>query len=267
MSSEDLIDRAWAAFDEESFDEAEAFARRALMIDPDSIEARIAAARSLVNRERHAEALPLLREAEAIDPDDPETRAVLGIALFEMCMFEEALDNLRRASRLGADSPDVHYWLGLSLERRGEHRVADECFERAHRLEPDDYPLPMRIARAEFMRAVEDARARLPKDYDPFLENVAIRVEDLPDEAILRDSDPPLDPCLLGLFVGVPVTEKGVTDASPHLPDMVFIFQRNLERLCSDRETLVEEISKTLYHEIGHYMGRDEDELEEMGMG
>lgn len=236
------------------------------MVDPDSLEARIAVARALLNKEDYQSALPLLRKAAELAPDDPETRTILGIALFEGCQFEEALESLRLGITLGADSPDSHYWLALSLERRGEYPAADRSFARAHRIDPDQYPLPVRMSREECLRAVEEARSRLPQEYDSYLENLAIRVEDLPDEAILKEFEPPMDPCLLGVFVGVPLKEKLVSDSSLRLPDMVFIFQRNLERSCRDSETLVEEICKTLYHEIGHYLGRDEDELAELGM-
>src|SRR5207249_1201938 len=110
-SSEELIDRAWEAFDEENYDEAEACARRALLIEPDSIEARLAAARSLINLEEYEGAIPLLRESAALEPGDSETRTFLGIALFESCRFAEALVELRLAIDLGADSPDASYWL------------------------------------------------------------------------------------------------------------------------------------------------------------
>jgi predicted Zn-dependent protease with MMP-like domain len=123
------------------------------------------------------------------------------------------------------------------------------------------------MPREECLRAVEEARQRLPKEFDELLENVAIRVEDLPDEAVLKEFEPPMDPCLLGLFVGVPLGEKSSIDRIPGLPDTVLIFQRNLERSCDDRETLVDEIFTTLYHEIGHYLGFDEDDLVERGIG
>jgi predicted Zn-dependent protease with MMP-like domain len=261
LSSDELIERAWDALDEEEYDEAEALGRRALMIDPDSVDARIGVARALINKEDYAAAMPLLVEAVELAPDDPEIRTDLGIALFESCDFAEAAKHLDKALELGADSPDAYYWSGLSLERRGSYPAADARFEEAHALDPQGYPLPVRLSRKECMAAVEEARLRLPREFDKYLENVAIRLEDLPSEGILKDFDPPMDPCLLGLFVGVPVTEKSAMDTTPHLPDTVFIFQRNLERSCEDHETLVHEIFDTLYHEIGHHFGFDEDAL------
>jgi predicted Zn-dependent protease with MMP-like domain len=266
VTRDELLDRAWRAFDDESYEEAEALARRALMADPDSVEARLAAARALANQEDYGAALPLLREAIALDGGDAEARTVIGICLFETCSFAGALENLEKAAALGADTPDFYYWFGMLLERTGKYEEAEEHFKRAHHLDPDCYPLPMRLSRQECVRAVEEARALLPHEYDACLENVAIRVEDLPSDELLEDEDHDMDPCLLGLFVGVPITEKAGSGASVEMPDMIFIFQRNLERSCPDRETLVEEIAKTLYHEIGHYMGRDEDELTELGM-
>jgi len=266
MASEELIDRAWTAFEDENYDEAEACARRALLIDPDSVEARLAAARSLINKEEYEAAIPLLREAAALEPDDSEARTFLGISLFESCRFREAIAQLRLAVDLGEDSPDASYWLGLAVERTGDYEEADQRFRTAHEIDPEHFPLPVRISREECQKAVEEARGRLPRDYDPVLENVAIRIEPLPDESILTDTRPPLDPCLLGLFVGVPITEKSATGGPPSLPDQIFIFQRNLERSCPGRASLVDELYKTLYHEIGHYLGRDEDELAELGM-
>ena len=265
QSIDELIERAWDALDDEDFDEAEALGRRALMVDPSSVDARIGVARALINKEDYRDALPLLREAAALASDDAEIRTDLGIALFENCEFAEAGEELELALRMGADSPDAYYWMGLCLERKGQYKGADEHFARAHRMDSEGYPLPARISRKACLDAVEEARARLPEQFDRLLENVAIRVEDLPPESILKEFDPPMDPCLLGLFVGIPLAEKSTADTTPRLPDTVLIFQRNLERSCEDRETLVDEIFTTLYHEIGHYLGFDEDELAERG--
>lgn len=263
LSSDELIERAWDALDEEEYDEAEALGRRALMIDPDSVDARIGVARALINKEDYSAAMPLLVEAVALAPEDAEIRTDLGIALFENCEFSEAAAHLDKALGLGADSPDAYYWSGLSLERRGNYAAADERFGEAHALDPQGYPLPVRLSRKECLSAVEEARLRLPREFDKYLENVAIRLEDLPSEAILKEFDPPMDPCLLGLFVGVPLTEKSTMDVTARIPDTVLIFQRNLERSCDDHETLIDEIFTTLYHEIGHYLGYDEDDLAE----
>lgn len=265
MSRDELIERAWDALDEEAYDEAEALGRRALMIDSSSVDARLAVARALINKEDYRGALPLLREAAALAPEDAEILCDLGIALFENCQFEGAAESLQKAVALGAESPDAHYWMGLSLERQRRYAEADTRFARAHALDPQGYPLPRRLSREECQDAVEEARLRLPREFDLCLENVAILIEDLPDEKILKEFDPPMDPCLLGLFVGVPLAEKSVTDATPRLPDTVLIFQRNLERSCEDHQTLVDEIFTTLYHEIGHYMGHDDDALDELG--
>ena len=266
LSGSDLINRAWDAFEDEDFEAAEACARRALMVEPTSVEARVLIARSLVAQERYAEALPVLKDAAAAEPDAPEILAILGITLFELCEFAEAIETLRGALRAGSDEPDTHYWFGLALERTGDFVEADRAFARAHRIEPEEYPLPQRVSRAECLAAVEEARAQLPGEFDRCLENLSIRLEELPDEEILKSFDPPMDPCLLGLFVGVPIPEK-TADTLLRMPDQVFIFQRNLERSCLTHEILVEEIRTTLYHEIGHYMGHDEDELDDLGIG
>jgi predicted Zn-dependent protease with MMP-like domain len=79
---------------------------------------------------------------------------------------------------------------------------------------------------------------------------------------MLRGMEDP-SPDLLGLFVGIPLTERSVSD----LADLssITLFTRNLERSCSDGAELVEEIRVTLLHEIGHYLGMTEEELEEAG--
>jgi predicted Zn-dependent protease with MMP-like domain len=265
LSSEELVDRAWEAIDDDELDEAEACARRALMVDRASVDARLCLARALTFKGEQDTALDVLEEAASLAPDSPDVRIDLAIALFEQCEFPRSQENLDLAAKLGGDSPEISYWNALLLERRGDMAGAERLFARAHRLDPVSYAVPVRTTDEDFVASIEEARARLPRMLDRHLENVAIMVEDLPDEAILRDSDPPLDPCLAGLFVGVPLGQKTSFDGPPRLPDTIFLFKRNIERASEDRGDLIEEIRTTLYHEIGHYVGYDEDELADRG--
>jgi predicted Zn-dependent protease with MMP-like domain len=79
--------------------------------------------------------------------------------------------------------------------------------------------------------------------------------------------DPPWDPEIYGLYVGVPLPEREATTLGPKLPDVVYLFHHNLEYAAADRAGLLDEISVTVYHEIGHYLGYDDDALEERGFG
>ena len=93
----------------------------------------------------------------------------------------------------------------------------------------------------------------LPKAFREKLTNVAIIVEDLPPEQAERGG------LLLGLFHGIPRTEKSVFFSSP--PDRIFLYQRNIEAVWSNEAEVRRQIRATLLHEVGHYFGLSEDEL------
>lgn len=119
------------------------------------------------------------------------------------------------------------------------------------------------ISNAEFDRAVEDALRAVPGEFRRFLENVVIEVRDRPDARLLAEHDVPDD--LLGLYVGIPLEDKGADHAPSSMPDRVLIFRDNLCDMCESRDELVDEIRITVLHEIGHHFGLDEDRLEELG--
>jgi predicted Zn-dependent protease with MMP-like domain len=116
---------------------------------------------------------------------------------------------------------------------------------------------------ADFDRAVEQALADIPDEFRPYLENVLVEVRDRPDPALLREYDVPDD--LLGLYVGVPLEDKGPDRAPTPMPDRVLIFRGNLCQMCESWDELVDEIRITVLHEIGHHFGLDEDRLEDLG--
>lgn len=119
------------------------------------------------------------------------------------------------------------------------------------------------VSSADFDRAVEQALADVPDEFQPYLENVLVEVRPRPDAKLLREYDVPDD--LLGLYVGVPLEEKGPELAPTPMPDRILIFRDTLCEMCQSWDELVDEIRITVLHEIGHYFGLDEERLGELG--
>ena len=125
---------------------------------------------------------------------------------------------------------------------------------------------PVHLPDADFEDAVGDALDSLPPDLAEAMDNVVILVQDEPEPDMLRreDYDELGRPTLLGLYDGVPLTARDAS-WSLVLPDRIFIFKGPLERWCTSREGLVEEITVTVIHEIAHHFGIDDDRLHELG--
>ena len=110
----------------------------------------------------------------------------------------------------------------------------------------------------EFEDAVGDALDAVPAELMSLLDNVVFFVDDEP---------PADDPDLLGIYDGVPLTERGDAWAMGALPDRITIFRGPLTRMCDDREDLLDEIAITVVHEIAHHFGIDDARLHELGWG
>jgi predicted Zn-dependent protease with MMP-like domain len=119
--------------------------------------------------------------------------------------------------------------------------------------------------RARFHDLVVEALDDIPPRFSRHLENVQVVVEDEPDADVLADMgmDPRRD-TLYGLYEGVPVTERGF-DAGMMLPDRITIFFRPLVRDFRTPGRIKREIRKTVIHEIGHFFGLEDDDIEAEG--
>ena len=85
---------------------------------------------------------------------------------------------------------------------------------------------------------------------------------------ILVDDEPPEgEPELLGLYEGVPLTERDSGWAAGALPDRIAIFRGPLTRWCADEAELREEIAVTVVHELAHHFGIDDQQLHAWGWG
>ncbi|HVE83153.1 MAG TPA: metallopeptidase family protein [Myxococcales bacterium] len=212
------------------------------------------------------QALELSDQALALEPGSLDALRERAIALFERCRFSEAEKDLRKLAQRAPDDAWAQHYLGLSAERRGDAREAKKRFDRARRLDPGEFPAPVTLTEEEFDRAVADALEQLPSHVKPYLGNTTISVELLPGEEDLTSSDPPLSPCILGVFRGTPIGERSVTSSADHFPASIVLYQKNLERFARTRAELCEQIGITLLHEVGHLVGLDEEDLWERGL-
>lgn len=118
-----------------------------------------------------------------------------------------------------------------------------------------------KTSREKFENLVEKAVETLPEEYIKYFSNITIIVEDYPGPEDTKRLDPG-GGLLLGLFSGVPYPHKGGFFDVPYpMPDKIILFQKNIEKISSSEEELVEEIQKTLVHEVGHYFGLSERDL------
>lgn len=198
-------------------------------------------------------------------PEDPEALSGQAEALFELWNVDEAEEACKEAlGKHGADSR-AHYVLAMIQERRGKDAEAMKHYKVASKEDPERFFVPPRMSRDTFEAAAREAMKEIPAAVMELLGEATVVIEDLPPRDREEDyKSEGLSPTLLGLFEGTPPLEKG-HDAPPALPARITLFQKNVERVSPDRETLVDEIARTVLHEIGHLAGLDEDDIEDAG--
>lgn len=111
------------------------------------------------------------------------------------------------------------------------------------------------LTREEFERLVSEALDGIPPELTQLMKNVAVFVEDEPPEE---------DPTLLGLYEGVPLTERGEWYGGV-LPDRITIYRLPTLRVCDTPDDVVDEVNVTVVHEIAHHFGIDDERLHELG--
>ena len=200
--------------------------------------------------------------ALSLDKDDPMTRVARASALFDLCRLEEATGEVAKAIDKDPRCADAWWLRGRLATVTGDHAAADKAFARSVSFDGDRFQPPFRIDEDAFAGVIEAAMAELPEVIKGAMKNVSVIVQDLPELEILKKSDPPLSPSAVGLFDPEPLAPN----AGPGQPVRIFLFRKNLEVTCGNREEMVEEVSVTLLHEIGHHLGLDEDDLDARGL-
>jgi predicted Zn-dependent protease with MMP-like domain len=115
-----------------------------------------------------------------------------------------------------------------------------------------------------FEQLVSEAIEKLPDIFRERLENIDIVVADRPTPAQLGKVDRRRGTTLLGLYEGVPLTER-THNYGFVMPDKITIFQGPIESIARCESGIVAEIQKVVRHEIAHHFGISDDRLKELG--
>jgi predicted Zn-dependent protease with MMP-like domain len=124
------------------------------------------------------------------------------------------------------------------------------------------------VKREHFIQLVEEVLDSLPMEFRERMHNLAVLVEDRP-----KPRRKPRGPAgkigprprslVLGIFQGVPATQKSVFDLSTG-PSRIVLYQKNVEAVCRNEAEIRHEVRQTVLHELGHYFGMNESQLKDV---
>lgn len=265
---DEVVAKLRAALDAGALEDAAGHARKATRKWPQDGEAWVLAGMVAAELEVPEEAVMAFDRALALDADDVDALVGRAGAWLDRADTEKALVDGRAAVELAPDDAEAHFVLATALELAGRTKEADREYRRAERLDPDRFPLPYRVPRGDFDRMVRRAIAKLPPHVHAAIENLSIGVKDHPGPDEQLPGERPLSLQLLGVFQGSSIREQTTEDPwTTATPGVILVFQKNLERMCATREELDEQVTITVFHEVAHYLGMDEDEVDGRGLG
>ena len=119
------------------------------------------------------------------------------------------------------------------------------------------------MTRDRFEQLVEEALRDIPRRFRDAMKNVAVIIEDEPPDHVLHDMDIGPEDELFGLYEGTPLPERSASYGNT-LPDRISIYQVPIEQACDTDDDIRICVAETVIHELGHYFGMSEEEIEEI---
>lgn len=119
------------------------------------------------------------------------------------------------------------------------------------------------MEREKFEKLAEEALAQIPKKFKKLISNLAVIVEEKASREIFEKTGNTALSSILGHYHGVPFKHRGPFYGNIP-PDVIVIYQKPIESICSTEEEIKKKVREVVFHEIGHYFGLSEKELREI---
>lgn len=206
-------------------------------------------------------AAAVIAELPPADVEDPDLAVRAGNLLLEIDRAGDAERYFKMAVHSDPESADAYYGLAFCAELQGREAERVAHFLKVRQLDLAAPRSPYQISIDKLSEIADEELEALPDAARQLIGNVPVLIEDYPSEALVKDG---VDPRVLGLFVGPALPEQ--TMGAPPALNSIHLFHRNLEMEADSDDAVAEEVRVTLLHEVGHFFGLDEDELDEMGL-
>lgn len=206
-----------------------------------------------------------LGEARALAPRDPSLLAALGELALAQGELAQALELLRAAVAGNPELADAHHGLARLYEDAGEHAAQVRHDLEVLRLDTAAHRRAGLGSRRD-LAIIEEAAVHtldtLPEPFASRLRHVPVVLEPRPSRALVEEG---FDPRALGLFEGPDDFGRQALEPSAQ-PSRIVVFFANLRDAYPRDDDLLEQVEVTLLHEIGHFFGLDEDEVDALGL-
>lgn len=192
--------------------------------------------------------------------DDPDVRYGRALIAQETGDLDTAMSELKLALESDPDFADAHYALGLLYEELSDQASAVHHFLRTRALDArldKDRSLDDKAEVDRIERVARETIDALPDEFAQRLRSVPVLLEPRPSRQLVETG---FDPRAYGLFEG---PEHGQDDIPA--PTRIVIYTSNLLANFTGEE-LEEQVETTVVHEVGHYFGLDEDDMERLGL-
>ena len=224
----------------------------------DLIEAVIVRTEALLalgDAEQARESLGELSTSVIDDAHQALQLAELALGAEDPSLAARWIETARKEPELLADA--LHL-LGAVHEQRDERPEMIAAWQQVRELDAKAPPPQVTMADEEFERVASETLEELPAEVREKLAHVPILLDDAPSAELIADG---LDPRLLGLFEGTPMSDGLAPSVTT-----IRLFKRNLEHAAADLDELAEQVRITVLHETAHYFGLDEEDLEKLGL-
>ena len=265
--SEQILDQAEEALDDGDAEEALALCERVLRTAPDHAGALFLVGDAMRQLGDLESAIARYQRVTQLEPHHSLSWSGLGFCQFDRLEFDEARTAVNRAIRDDDANAEAYYVRALLRERRGDYAGARRDFTRAALIDPEAWPMPVELTDGMVQAVVRETLDVLHPTLRADVEQIPILVEEVPSAELCREFDPPAPPGeILGTFSGATFGERGGSEPWTQLPSTIVLFRRNLQRVAHDPVRVVEELRITVFHELGHFLGLDDDDLEDRGL-